>query len=133
LQAAGHSVTWVSGPGLAKAIQPTGIPLAQVNETGWLWPPPPAPDLTTIPPQEAVMLRYRRALDTWLSEDRVAAAVSALIALAEEIGKPDLIVTDPFLSAAALAAEALGVKLVVCGWPAQRELNAERLYPVQRT
>lgn len=128
----GHDVTWVSASALAGVIRRAGIAFAPVSETGWLWPPPPAPDLSTLAPQEAVMLRYRRALDTWLSEDRVAAAVEAFLALAGAMGKPDLIVTDPFLSAAALAAEALGVRLAVCGWPAQRDLDEERLFPVQR-
>jgi MGT family glycosyltransferase len=63
----------------------------------------------------------------------VSEAVEALIELAGEIGKPDVMLTDPFLSAAALAAEALDVPLVVCGWPAQRELNEELLFPVQKT
>ncbi len=84
------------------------------------------------------MLRYRRALDTWLSEELVGEAVAALIELADEIGTPDAIVTDPFLTAAALAAEALGdakhrtVPLAVCGWVAQKELNEDFLFPVQR-
>lgn len=78
------------------------------------------------------MLRYRRALDTWLSEDLVSEAVEALLALAAETGRPDLIATDPFLPAAALAAEALDVPLVVCGWPAQRSLDSEQLFPVQQ-
>jgi MGT family glycosyltransferase len=86
-----------------------------------------------MPPQEAVTLRYRRALDTWLTEDLVGAATEALIGLAEDIGKPDLIATDPFLSASALAAEALSVPMVVCGWPAQADLNADNLFPVQQT
>ena len=59
--------------------------------------------------------------------------MEALIELAGEIGKPDVIAADPFLSAAALAAEALDVPLAVCGWPAQRELNDEFLFPVQKT
>jgi MGT family glycosyltransferase len=42
-----------------------------------------------------------------------------------------VIATDPFLSAAALAAEALDVPLAVCGWPAMRELDESRLFPVQ--
>jgi len=79
------------------------------------------------------MLRYQRALDTWLSEDLVAEGVSALIDLAGQIGKPDVIAADPFLSAAALAAEALAVPLVICGWPALRELNDDYLFPVQKT
>jgi len=133
LQALGHDVTWVSEATIGGALTQAGIPFAPVRRTGWLWPPPPAPDLSTIPPQEAVMLRYRRALDTWLSESLVGEAVEALVELAAEIGKPDVILTDPFLSAAALAAEALDVSLVVCGWPAQRELNEELLFPVQKT
>ena len=132
LQARGHSITWVSENALAGALAAAGIAFAPVRRTGWLWPPPPAPDLSAIPPQEAVMLRYRRALDTWLSEPLVAEAVEALIELASDLGVPDLIVTDPFLTAAALAAEKLAVPLAVCGWPAQRELNEEALFPVQK-
>jgi MGT family glycosyltransferase len=133
LQQNGHQVIWVSENALGGFITRAGIDFTPVRRTGWLWPPPPPPDLTTIPPQEAVMLRYRRALDTWLSEDLVGDAVEALLSLADQIGKPDVIVTDPFLTAAALAAEVLDVRLAVCGWPAQSSLNVEFLYPVQRT
>ncbi len=129
----GHDVTWVSGNSVAGAVTAAEVPFAPVRTTGWLWPPPPAPDLDSIPPQQAVMLRYQRALDTWLSEDLVADGVRALLELADDLGKPDVIVTDPFLSAAALAAEALDVPLAVGGWPAQRELNEDFLFPVQRT
>jgi MGT family glycosyltransferase len=129
----GHAVTWVSEANIGPAVTAAGVPFTPVRRTGWLWPPPPAPDLSQIPPAEAVMLRYKRALDTWLSEDLVGAAVNALLEVAGRSGKPDLIVTDPFLSAAALAAEALEVKLAVAGWPAQRELNDEYLFPVQKT
>lgn len=129
----GHRVTWVSEKQIAPAVAEAGIPFLPVDKTGWLWPPPPAPDLSTIPPQQAVMLRYQRALDTWLSEDLVGDAAAGLIELASTQGKPDVIVTDPFLSASALAAEALGVPMVVCGWPAQKELNDEFLFPVQKS
>ncbi len=129
----GHNVVWVSEGPIGKAIMDAGLKFGMVRRTGWLWPPPPAPDFSTIPPQEAVMLRYKRALDTWLSEDLVAEGVQALLDLSERMGKPDVIVTDPFLSASALAAEALNVPLAVCGWPAQRELNDEFLFPVQKT
>lgn len=129
----GHDVTWVSENTLAGALTAAGVPFTPIRRTGWLWPPPPAPDLTTLPPQEAVMLRYRRALDTWLSEDIVSDAVAALLELSEQIGVPDLIVTDPFLTAAALAAEKLNVPLVVCGWPAMKDLSEEHLFPVQKT
>lgn len=133
LQQMGHDVTWVSGDSLAQPIQNAGLKFAAIRATGWLWPPPPAPDVTKMPPQEAVMLRYRRALDTWLSEDLVDKAVQAILDLAQEIGTPDVIVTDPFLSAAALAAEKLDVPLAVCGWIAQRELDEDYLFPVQKS
>ncbi|NWG16020.1 MAG: glycosyltransferase family 1 protein [Chloroflexi bacterium] len=133
LRRRGHDVTWVSEKAIGGALAQAGVPFAPVRRTGWLWPPPPAPDLSAIPPQEAVNLRYRRALDTWLSENLVGEGVEALLELAGDLGKPDVIVTDPFLSAAALAAEALDVPLVVCGWPAMRDLNADDLFPVQQT
>lgn len=132
LQAQGHDILWVSQPQLRGAIEAKGLAFAEIAETGWLWPPPPQPDLTQIPPQEAVTLRYRRALDTWLSEDLVANGVEALLQLASEIGKPDAMVIDPFLSAAAFAAEKLDVRLIVAGWPAQANLDEQSLFPVQR-
>ncbi|MBN2469276.1 MAG: hypothetical protein JXN59_01030, partial [Anaerolineae bacterium] len=89
-------------------------------------------DLEGLPPQEAIRLRYSRALDTWLTEDLVLPAVEALLALAQERGKPDVLVTDPFLAASALAAEALEVPLAVCGWPAQPAPDSEALLPIQR-
>jgi MGT family glycosyltransferase len=133
LQALGHEVIWVSSESLRRPVESAGLPFLGVADTGWLWPPPPAPDVSTMPPAEAVMLRYRRALDTWLSEDLVGKAVEALLALAAEHGSPDVIVTDPFLTAAALAAEKLDIPLAVCGWIAQRELNEDGLFPVQKS
>ncbi|MFW5709251.1 MAG: glycosyltransferase [Chloroflexota bacterium] len=132
LQQRGHDVLWVSGERLTDTIHRANLPFRAIAETGWLWPPPPPPDLTRISPQEAVMVRYRRALDTWLSEDIVAEATRELLALSEQIGPPDAIVTDPFLSAAALAAEVLDAPMIVAGWPAQADLNADNLFPVQR-
>jgi MGT family glycosyltransferase len=132
LIAQGHDVTWVSENSIGGVLASAGVPFAPVRTTGWLWPPPPQPDLSTLKPLEAVKLRYRRALDTWMSEELVAEAVRALLELAAALGKPDVIVTDPFLTAAALAAEALDVKLAVCGWIAQRELREDLLFPVQK-
>jgi MGT family glycosyltransferase len=132
LAARGHHVTWVSEPPLAAAIEAHSLPFEAVEHTGWLWPPPPTPDPATLKPQEAVSLRYKRALDTWLSEDLVAAGVRDLVALAERIGRPDALLIDPFLSAAALAAEALDVPMIVMGWPAQANLDEQALFPVQR-
>lgn len=128
----GHEVIWVSGEKLRGAIAQANLPFYPINQTGFLFPPPPAPDVTNIPPQEAVMLRYRRALDTWLSVNLVAEATQNLLDLADRIGKPDLILTDPFLSASALFAEKIGVKMLVIGWQAQADLNADALFPIQR-
>jgi MGT family glycosyltransferase len=128
----GHRVIWVSEASLGDAIKANGLPFEAVEHTGWLWPPPPAPDVTTMKPQDAVMLRYTRALDTWLTEGLVAKGITSLLALAERIGKPDMFVIDPFLSAAAFAAEKLAVPLVVAGWPAQANLDEQSLFPVQR-
>jgi MGT family glycosyltransferase len=132
LIARGHDVTWISGGAVAGTVTGAGVPFAPIRQTGWLWPPPPVPDITTLKPQEAVMLRYRRALDTWMSEDIVGDAVAALLELAATMGTPDVIVTDPFLTAAAIAAEVLRAPLAVCGWIAQRELSEDRLFPVQK-
>ena len=132
LRRRGHDILWLSEPPLAPTIRQRGIAFRAIRKTGWLWPPPPPPDLNDIPPQEAVMLRYKRALDTWLSEDLVADAVEAMLDLEDEIGRPDAIVSDPFLSASAIAAELLDVPLVICGWPAQATLDANALFPVQR-
>lgn len=133
LQAEGHDVTWISGKPLQTYVEQSGLRFQPIRQTGWLWPPPPQPNLSTIPPQEAVKLRYVRALNTWLSEELVLDGTQAIINLADTIGKPDVIVTDPFLSASALAAEALDIPMIVCGWPAQRELNESHLLPIQQS
>lgn len=132
LQAAGHEITWISQSPIGAYLSEQGLNFAPIPETGWLWPPPPPPDPKTLPPQQAVFIRYKRALDTWLSEDLIPAAVDALLALAEQNGPPDVIVTDPFLTASGLAAEKMGVKLVVCGWPATTDLDENHLFAVQR-
>lgn len=132
LQQMGHSVTWISGEAVRGAVTSAGLAFVPIAETGWLWPPPPQPDLTQIHPQEAVMLRYVRALDTWMSETLVRDATQAILDLAETLPKPDCIVTDPFLTAAALAAEALGVPLAVAGWLARADMQEAFLYPVQK-
>jgi MGT family glycosyltransferase len=127
----GHTVIWVSEAALADAIRANGLEFQAIPHTGWLWPPPPA-DRSALAPAQSLGLRYRRALDTWLSEDLVARGVAAIIALAEAIGRPQLIVSDPFLAAAALGAEVLGVPFVVAGWPAQAGLDPSALHAVQR-
>ncbi len=131
LRVTGHRVLWVSQARLGPLVEAAAIDFAPVVETGWLWPPPPMPDPKSLEPAQAVFLRYRRALDTWLSEDLIPPAVEALKDLANERGTPDVIVADPFLTAAAFAAEALHVPLAVTGWPAGQPLDEDRLLAVQ--
>lgn len=132
LQARGHEVTWVSENAAAGPVTQAGIPFAPVRDIGWLWPPPPLPEAGQMTPSDAVMLRYRRALDTWMSEELVGEAVIALLDLVDQLGAPEVIVTDPFVTAAALVAEKIGAKLAVCGWVAMRDLNDDLLFPVQK-
>ena len=132
LHAAGHDVVWVSEARIGGLIQAAGVPFAAVEHSGWRWPPPPLPGPGVFVNENIHTLRYRRALDTWLSEDLVAQGTESLCELAGRIGAPDAIVTDPFLSAAALAAEALDVPLAVGGWPAGPPPSEDDLIAVQR-
>ncbi|MCI0709429.1 MAG: glycosyltransferase [Chloroflexi bacterium] len=133
LQSQGHEVIWVSQSPIQSFVYEKGVKRFEaVEQTGWLWPPPPPPDPSMLPPQEAMFIRYKRALDTWLSEELVREGVAALLELAERIGVPDVMATDPFLTATAIAAEKMRTKLAVCGWPAMKSLEEEDLYAVQR-
>jgi MGT family glycosyltransferase len=125
-----HDVLWVSEPPIQGLIDHAGLAFAAIDQSGWRWPPPPLPDNLTG--MAAIQLRYRRALDTWLSEELIIPAVEALCRLADQNGPPDVIVTDPFLTAAALAAEVIGVPLVVGGWPAGPPLDEDDLLVIQR-
>ena len=132
LRRAGHDVRWLSGAGLAEYLKRTGLPFHALAETGWLWPPPPLA-VDELAPMEAVSQRYSRALDTWLSLPNVRAGGEALLQAANSLAAaPDVIVSDPFLPAAALVAERLGAKFAVVGMPALRPLDEENLFPVQR-
>jgi UDP:flavonoid glycosyltransferase YjiC (YdhE family) len=132
LQARGHAVRWVSEPPIGGMVARAGIPFVPITQTGWRWPPPPLPEPGSFVNEHMVTLRYRRALDTWLDEDLVAQGVVALRDLTGEIGPPDVIVTDPFLSAAALAAELIGVPLVVGGWASGPPVDEDQMLGVQR-
>ncbi|MBI5958187.1 MAG: glycosyltransferase family 1 protein [Chloroflexi bacterium] len=128
----GHEVRWVSEARIGGLVTQAGVPFSVIPRSGWLWPPPPMPDPTHFVNENVFTLRYRRALDTWLSEKLVAAGVEAICALAETDGPPDMIVTDPFLSAAALAAEKIGVPLVVGGWASGPPMDEDQMVVAQR-
>jgi MGT family glycosyltransferase len=123
----GHQVTWVSAAPIASAVAQAGVPFAEIAHTGWLYPLPPPADYTGVNPMEAALMKYRRALDAWLSEDLIGPAVGHICGLAKRIGAPDLMVSDPLLTAAALAAEQLNVPFVVAGYPAGAPLDADQM------
>jgi MGT family glycosyltransferase len=132
VQRLGHDVRWVSEARIAPLVQQAGVAFSPVSDTGWLWPPPPMPDPSHFVNENIFTVRYRRALDTWLSEDRVGAGVESLRALADTDGPPDVIVTDPFLSSAALVAEKIGVPLVVGGWASGPPMDEDEMAYIQR-
>jgi UDP:flavonoid glycosyltransferase YjiC (YdhE family) len=117
----GHEVVWASGPEVAPLVAAQGLPFRSLV-TGWRWPPPPP-----LPPEDVsadaaspeVYVRQKqvRALDQWLDVERVTQATTALVELGAEL-RPDLLVSEMFVAAAGLAAEALNIPLAVAGWPA---------------
>ncbi|HVO44604.1 MAG TPA: hypothetical protein VMT34_18385, partial [Aggregatilineales bacterium] len=52
LRDGGHDVVWVSQPPIQALVESHGIAFAEIAESGWLWPPPPAPDFSTLTPLE---------------------------------------------------------------------------------
>jgi UDP:flavonoid glycosyltransferase YjiC (YdhE family) len=115
-----HEVLWASGQAVSGLVNQAGLPFHALAETGWRWPPPPP--LAPSPDMDAETLRRvraQRALDQWLETPRVTQATEALIAVAHNF-KPDVIVSEAFVSAAGLAAEALKTPFVVAGWPAMQ-------------
>jgi UDP-N-acetylglucosamine:LPS N-acetylglucosamine transferase len=114
----GHEVRWASGKEVAALVTQAGVPFHPLAQTGWRWPPPPP--LQPSPELDAATvrrLRAERALDQWLDVARVTPAAAELIALGQTF-RPDVVVSEVFVSAAGIVAEKLGVPLVVAGWPA---------------
>jgi hypothetical protein len=132
LQALGHDVWWVSEARIGGLVERAGVPFAAVEASGWLWPPPPLPTMAQFVNENMVTLRFRRALDTWLSETLVAQGTEALHELASHAGPPGVIVTDPFLASAALVAERIGVPLVVGGWASGPPVDEDQMRYIQR-
>ncbi len=111
----GEDVLWISEEPIRAAVEAAGVRFQAVAAIGWRWPdapPPAAPD-----PGERLRSRHRRALDVMLDEDAVALATQDLLAVTREF-KPDVIVGEPTIGAAAIAAEKLGLPYAVCGYPA---------------
>jgi MGT family glycosyltransferase len=118
LKQRGHEVLWASGIGVAERVVRAGVPFHGLLETGWRWPPPPpfTPD-SNADPQFVQQQRQLRALDQWLEIERVSKAAGELRTLVADF-QPDIILSEMFVAAAGLVAEAQNVPLVVMGWPA---------------
>lgn len=110
----GHEVNWASARPVEAAVAGAGIPFITMVQTGWE-ALPALPEGLDAATRQA--LRRERALDAWLDLDRVSLAADELAALCRNL-QPDLVVTEPYAAAAALAAEASGARLAVCGRPA---------------
>lgn len=114
----GHEVLWVSEPRIASHVERAGVPFCAVECTGWRSQAAlTEQELSELPAEERSVLRFRRALDAWLSRDWAERGTRELIALGRE-WKPDVILGEPFVTPAALAAEALNVPYVQVGYPA---------------
>jgi len=87
-------------------------------------------ELAELTAEERSSVRFRRALDAWLSQDWVERGARELIALGRE-WKPDVILGEPFVTSAALASEALNVPYVQVGYPAA-PLETEGLSDAER-
>ncbi|HXF64129.1 MAG TPA: glycosyltransferase [Caldilineaceae bacterium] len=114
----GHRLLWASGPAVQPIVEAAGVPFHPLSETGWRWPPPPPlADDPGVDPHALRRQKQRRALDQWLDPARVAPATEELHALVEQF-HPDLILSEMFVAAAGLVAEAARRPLAVMGWPA---------------
>lgn len=117
LQRRGHEILWASGAAVQPLLARAGVPQHVLQETGWRWPPPPPIQRRAgMDPHAMQRLRAERGLDQWLDVGRVRAAVVELQAVVEAFA-PDCLVSEAFVSAAALVAEMADVPFVVAGWP----------------
>lgn len=110
----GHAVAWASEEPARAAVEAAGVDFRAVDVVGWRWPATEPPGSQ---PGDRQTARFRRALDVALSEEAVALATHYLLDVAREF-KPDAIVGEPLIGAAAIAAEKLSVPYAVCGYPA---------------
>ena len=127
----GHAVLWASEARIAPHVERAGVPFFTVECIGWRLQAALTPnDLSELTPDERSVLRLRRALDAWLTLDRVEHGTRALITLGRE-WKPNVMVGEPFVTSAALAAEALNVPYLQVGYPAA-PLEMEGLSEAER-
>jgi len=113
----GHDVCWVSEATIHDAVEAAGVRFHATDAIGWRWPAAPLP--ADLKPDERTAARLQRALMVVISEDAIVRAVENLLAVSDEF-KPDALIGEPTVGAAALAAEMLNVPYAVCGYPAVR-------------
>ena len=123
----GHEVLWVSGADVADAVQAAGVPFQTVPTVGWQLPPPLPADLPAAAREQQ---RQCRAIAGWLEPEAVCQGVDALQAAAAEF-RPDVILSELFVTAAPIVAEQTGAPLVICGWPAQVTPPPQSATPAQ--
>jgi len=139
----GHAVLWASGPEVGGLLDAAGIdrreipvasPAAAALDLGKVWSPHspvraalmamlwraalrPSAALRTTPGLGAQYALLVRAMtEMWLQEDAVARACEAHLRLIAD-WEADVVIAEPMVVAAALAAEASGVAFASCGYP----------------
>ena len=109
-----HQVAWASGPEVAAAVGRAGIEFFELPNTGWS-------DLPSCRPvfhvSSSLCCASSEAWNSWLHPAAILPAAADLQALFAD-WRPDAIVLEPYAAAAALAAEASGLPIIVCGRPA---------------
>jgi UDP:flavonoid glycosyltransferase YjiC (YdhE family) len=139
LVAAGHEVLWATGTMLAPYIRARGLAVREIavvdphhggdgppTMTGggirdvviWRLALRGLPAEREVEPHVLSALNFlvRALVDAWLQVDAVVKGANALIRLIDE-WHPDVIVAEPLMLPAALAAEARGRPLASCGYP----------------
>lgn len=113
----GHAVLWASGAQVAAQLERAGVPLAIVPVAfPGTFRPHGATGQQQLPFEEVYAAEMRAMLEMWVDERQVEQACDAHLELIRR-WRPDVIIADPFVIGAALAAEASGVALAGCGYP----------------
>jgi len=114
----GHDLLWATGKSASAYLARQGIPFVEVPVAypgeAWEPPPPQSPLRTSFGAIYAIQMQM--LVDLWLDAQQVAAASDAHMRLIDA-WHPDVVIAEPFVLGAALAAEAHGLPLVGCGYP----------------
>jgi MGT family glycosyltransferase len=110
---------WASEESIRRAVEAAGVAFHALETSGWRWPDP-----------SEGRDRFRRALDVSLSEAAVARATGELLKVIDRV-QPDVVIGEPYVAAAAIAAEKTDAPYAVCGHPAipsdqDASIDAER-------